>query len=319
MQEKICIVIPCYKVELKIKKVVLGLPDFIDSIILIDDCSPDRTYKILQDLAISNPKVTLMQHTKNMGVGGAMITGFKEALKSGCSIIIKMDGDDQMDPLYLPDLIEPLRNQTAHFAKGNRFYDLEALQRMPVIRRFGNLGLSFLIKAASGYWSIFDPTNGYFAINSGTLNVINLDKLDKRYFFESSFLIELYYSGAIIEDVDIPARYGDEISNLSIKKTLLGFPPKLLKALFKRLILRYFVYDFSIFSIYLLVGLPLLVFGICFGFVKWIEYDAKNITAPTGTVMIAVLSIVLGFQLLLSVIQYDISSKMPYRSKKNSR
>lgn len=309
---KIAVVIPCYKVTEHIKDVVAGLPDYIQHLILVDDKSPDNTLEVLHKLASENQKIIIVEHTINQGVGGAMISGFKKALEIGCDIIVKMDGDDQMDPDYLPSLIKPIAQGQCHFSKGNRFFDLRKLSQMPLVRRLGNLGLSFLIKAASGYWSVFDPTNGYFAINANALKLMDFDNLDKRYFFESSFLIELYYTGAIIKDIPIPARYGDEVSNLSVSNTLLKFPPKLFKAFIKRILLRYFIYDFSIYTIYLLSGIPLLIFGILFGLIKWIHYDALNILAPTGTVMIAVLSIVIGFQLLLSVVQYDINSKMPY-------
>jgi glycosyltransferase involved in cell wall biosynthesis len=319
MKSGIAVVIPCYKVEKHIKDVVVGLPDFIDHIILVDDKSPDSTLQVINEIFAGyqntpeqKNKISIVKHEENQGVGGAMISGFTRALELGCKIVVKMDGDGQMDPAYISSLIKPLENSRCHVTKGNRFYDLKALMQMPFARRLGNFGLGFLIKAASGYWSVFDPTNGFFAIKADTLRLMDFDRLDKRYFFESSFLIELYYTGAVIKDISIPARYGEESSNLSIYKSLWQFPPKLCKAFIRRILLRYFIYDFTVYTIYLLLGLPLFLFGVIFGIVKWIHYSNLNIMTPTGTVMIAVLSIVIGFQLLLSVIQYDTSAKMPY-------
>jgi len=310
---KITIVIPCYKVADHIELTASSLPEWIDYLILVNDCSPDNTLEIINRIASCNPKVTIMNHSVNKGVGEAMKTGFRHALTTDTDVIVKMDGDGQMDPNCLSDLIQPLCDQTAEFAKGNRFNDFEALKNMPTSRRIGNLGLSFLIKAASGYWEVFDPSNGYFAIQRSTLKRIDLDKLAPRYFFESSMLIELYYTGARIQDVPMAAIYASEESNLSVFKTLFGFPPKLLKALFRRIMLSYFIYDFSITSIYILAGLPLFLYGLIYGIVQWIHFASMDVAAPIGTVMLAVLPFILGFQMLLSAIQHDVDSKNPYR------
>ena len=312
-QSKIQVIIPCYKVADQIQKTVAGLPDFIDQIVLVDDCSPDRTPQVLEALAASNPKIVLLKNAVNKGVGGAMKTGFQYALTTDFDIVVKMDGDGQMDPANLPALLLPIVSGKSEFSKGNRFTDFKALQSMPFVRRAGNLGLSFLIKAASGYWDVFDPTNGYFALEVATLKKLTLDNLAPRYFFESSLLIELYYTGALIKDVPMPAVYGEEVSNLSITKTLLTFPPKLIKALIRRIFLKYFIYDFNLTSIYILAGIPMTLFGLLFGIVKWIQYSSIQVSAPTGTVMLAVLPLILGIQMLLSATQHDVEAKNPFR------
>lgn len=310
---KITVVIPCFKVAAHIESTVRGLPEWIDEIILVNDCSPDKTLDILNQLALANPKVTVLSNPVNRGVGGAMITGFRHALQTDTDIIVKMDGDGQMNPECLPDLLQPLCDQSAEFSKGNRFNDFQALKNMPACRRIGNLGLSFFIKAASGYWEVFDPSNGFIAITKATLQQIDTTKLAHRYFFESSLLIELYYTGARIQEVPMPAIYGEEVSNLSVTKTLFGFPPKLAKALVRRIMLSYFICDFSITSIYILAGLPLFFYGLIYGIVKWIHFASMDVAAPTGTVMLAVLPFILGFQMLLSAVQHDIDSKNPFR------
>jgi dolichol-phosphate mannosyltransferase len=284
----------------------------------VNDRSNDDTERILSGLQHENKKVILINHEMNLGVGGAMITGFKKSIELNSDITIKIDGDDQMDSSYIPALIKPIIDNKADYTKGNRFRDFKALRQMPALRRFGNLGLSFMIKAASGYWNIFDPNNGFVAISNEMLRTIDINKVHKRYFFESSMLIELYHAGAVIQEIPMKARYGNEVSNLSLTRTLFGFPPRLLKAFIRRIILKYFLFDFNIASLYLLFGVPLFLLGLIYGIVNYIEYGSSHTAAPTGTVVIPTLLIIMGFQLLLSATSYDITN-YPKSKDVNSR
>lgn len=302
------VVIPCYNVSRHIEDVIKSLPVEVTWIIAVNDHSKDDTEKVLTRLQVENKKLISISHQVNQGVGGAVITGFKKSMELNSDITIKIDGDDQMDSSYIPGLIKPIIENKADYVKGNRFRDFKALRKMPVLRRFGNLGLSFMIKAASGYWNIFDPNNGFVAISNEMLKTIDINKIHKRYFFESSMLIELYHAGAVIQEIPMKARYGDEVSNLSLTRTLFGFPPKLLKAFVRRIILKYFLFDFNIASLYLLFGVPLFVLGLIYGVVNYIEYGSSHTPAPTGTVVIPTLLIIMGFQLLLSATSYDISN-----------
>ena len=304
----ISVVIPCYNVARQIERVICKIPDDITYIIAVNDCSTDETDCILSKLLQENKRLIYLKHEVNQGVGGAMITGFKKALELNCDIAIKMDGDGQMDHSNIHKIIKPNSSGLADFSKGNRFRDFKALKNMPAFRRVGNLGLSFLIKAASGYWNVFDPTNGFIAIHKDTLSAINFTKIHKRYFFESSLLIELYYSNAVVVEVPMKAQYADEKSNLSISKTLFEFPPKLLYAFIRRVILKYFLFDFNIASLYILFGLPVFLFGAVYGITNYIKYASQNAPAPTGTVVIPTLLIILGFQLLLSAANYDVAN-----------
>ncbi len=304
----ITVIIPCYNVARHIEDVIKKLPAGVSWIITVNDRSTDDTEKILSRLQQENKKIILIHHEYNQGVGGAMITGFKRSVELNSDITIKIDGDDQMDSSYIPALIKPLIDDKADYTKGNRFRDLKALRQMPLLRRFGNLGLSFCIKAASGYWNIFDPNNGFVAISNEMLKTISIDKLHKGYFFESSMLIELYHADAVIQEIPMKARYGDEVSNLSLTRTLFGFPPKLLKAFIRRILLKYFLYDFNIASLYLLFGIPLFLLGFIYGLVNYIKYGSSHTPAPTGTVVIPTLLIIMGFQLLLSATSYDVSN-----------
>jgi glycosyltransferase involved in cell wall biosynthesis len=307
---KYCIaaVIPCYRVEREIQAVLQTVPDYIQYVIVVDDASPDATADLVTASATRDDRITLIRHPLNQGVGGALVTGFRTALGLGAQIVVKIDGDGQMDLDRLPELLKPLVEGQADYSKGNRFRDFKSLQKMPLIRRIGNMGLGFLAKAATGYWNMFDPTNGFIAIRAEVLAQLPLVKIDRTYYFETSMLANLYLIGAVVKDVPMPARYQGEVSNLLVYRILFEFPPKLIATLLRRLVLKNFIYDFSMASIYLLTGLPLLIFGLTFGIYKWIHYASLGIPAPTGTVMLPTLSVLLGIQLLLSAIEIDLRS-----------
>ena len=237
-----------------------------------------------------------------------MLTGFKKALELDAQVILKIDGDHQMDPVHIPALVAPLLEGKGDYAKGNRFRDFDSLRHMPIIRRVGNLGLSFLTKAATGYWNCFDPTNGYFAIRAEMLAQLPLERIDRGYFFETSMLANLYLLDAFILDIPMPARYRGERSSMSIRRVLIEFPAKLLTTVLRRLLLKYYLFDFSMVSVYLLTGIPLILFGLIFGSVKWIQYLQLGVPAPTGTVILPTLALILGIQILLSAIEIDMNA-----------
>jgi len=304
----IAVVIPAYRVESEIEQVIRTLPAFITHIIVVDDASPDRTGEVANRLQADEPRLVYIRHSQNQGVGGAVVTGYEKALELGADIIVKMDGDGQMDPNAIQSLIEPLLVGKADYTKGNRFRDTVALRKMPAVRRFGNTMLGFLAKAATGYWNIFDPTNGFVAIRAEVLTQLPLEKIDRTFYFETSMLAQLYLIDAFVQDVPMPARYGDQKSNLRISQVMIDFPPRLLGTLVKRMILKHLVYDFSMISIYLITGVPLLLFGLIFGTIKWIKYASIGTPAPTGTVILPMMCVLLGIQFLLSAIQIDLQS-----------
>ena len=304
----IAAVVPAYRVAGEVEGVLRGLPSYVRHIIVVDDASPDSTSAIVAALAKRDRRLVLLRHDHNQGVGGAMVTGFRKALELDAQIVVKIDGDGQMDVSRLPDLILPLIEGKADYAKGNRFRDFIALQRMPFIRRLGNMGLGFLAKAATGYWNVFDPTNGFLAIRTEILAQLPLERMDPSYYFETSMLANLYLLGAVVRDVPMPARYGGEASSLIVQRVLFEFPFKLFATFLRRMALKYFIYDFSMGTVYLVAGIPLLLFGWIFGIVKWVEYASRNIAAPTGTVMLPTLTVLLGIQLLLSAVESDLHS-----------
>jgi uncharacterized membrane protein len=250
----------------------------------------------------------LIGHKVNRGVGGAMLTGFSYGLKIGTQILVKLDGDDQMDSNYLSYLVEPLINGQADYTKGNRFIHVHELKKMPLIRRIGNLGLSFLVKISSGYWDIFDPTNGYLAITSDILQDLEPRNIAHDYFFETSMLCELHKLGAVVNDVALPAIYNDSGSSLRVGREFLIFMKNLPIRFFDRIITQYFQYNFSAGSFFIIQGILLTLFGFIFGIIKWNQSAQTGVPATTGTVLLAVLPIILGVQFLSQAIALDITS-----------
>jgi len=302
----LAVIIPAFKVSRHIETVVKTIPDFIDHIIVVDDHCPESSGKKAEML--QDRRVIVLYNESNSGVGGATISGYKKAIDLGADIIIKMDGDGQMNSAYIRDLLKPIEMDYCDYAKGNRFRDFRSLLLMPKIRLIGNAFLSFAIKLASGYWDIMDPTNGFTAIRRDTLESLPLQKISKRYFFESDMLINLNIMNAVVKDVPMPAYYGSEKSSLKIPKLLIPFLFHIQKGLAKRVFLKYFIHDFNMISIYLILGVPMLFFGIISGLVEWIESALTGVPRSAGTIMLVALPIIVAFQMLLQAINLDINS-----------
>ena len=301
---KIAVVIPAYRVTSQIQTVLRAIPDYIDLIVVVNDASPDNTSEKVE--AIHDSRIHLINHEHNQGVGGAMRSGYAYALSQEAKIIVKVDGDDQMDLSYLPYLIEPILNNEADYTKGNRFLHQVELKQMPLLRRIGNYGLTFMTKLASGYWNIFDPTNGYTAIRAAALAEIPPEHIANNYFFETSMLCELRVINAVVKDIAIPARYQTEKSSVNIPREFFVFLINLTKRSFHRILTRYFLFDFTAASLYFVIGTLLGLFGIVWGIVKWVASAETKIPASTGTVLLAVLPIILSVQLLTQAVAQDI-------------
>jgi hypothetical protein len=219
-----------------------------------------------------------------------------------------------MDPRLIPAFIAPILRGEADYTKGNRFFDLEKIRSMPKVRLFGNAGLSFLTKLSSGYWDLFDPTNGYTAIHAEVARHLPFGKISKRYFFETDILFRLNTLRAVAVDIPMAAKYGDEVSNLKISAVLGDFALKHARNFFKRLFYNYYLRDMSLASIQLPLGFLMLLFGLIYGGVHWASSSASGIPTASGTVMLAVTPILLGVQFILSFIGHDIAAvpKRPF-------
>lgn len=298
-------VVPAYKEEKMIAKVIETMPDFVDHIVIVDDCSPDATSDAAR--AVGDPRVTLIRHEENQGVGGAIITAHRAAMNLGADVNVVMAGDAQMDPDYLPELLDKVTEGGYGFAKANRFYSPESFHGMPGYRVFGNVVLSFLTKLASGYWNLFDPQNGYTAIRTEVLDRVPLDRVAKRYSFENDLLIHLNILQVPATDVPIPAVYGDEVSSIRLGKVIPELINRLTVGYWSRIWYRYVLWSFSPIALLLFVGLFLFLVGV--GVSIWVIFQiAGSVVATAATVMLAALPLMIGTQMLISALQLDIQA-----------
>lgn len=305
--KRIAVVVPSYRVVAHIESVISKMPDYIDKIYVVDDKCDQNSGSYVQE-KVSDPRVQVLFHSENQGVGSAVITGYRQAIEDNMDVVVKIDGDDQMDPKLAKKFILPIINGDADYTKGNRFFNFSDASDMPKVRLFGNIALSFLTKLSSGYWKNFDPTNGYTAISTTVLKRLSLDKIQKRYFFESDILFRLNLVQAKVVDVPMVAVYGDEVSNLKISKIFFPFLKGNLKNFSKRIFYKYFLQDFNVASLELIFGILLTLFGAIFGLYHWCINATLGIQTPTGTIVVALLPILVGIYLLLLFLSYDVNN-----------
>lgn len=301
---RIAVCIPAYNVAEWIQPTLQGIPSWVDLIVVVDDASTDRTAESVRE--VQDSRIKLITHDKNRGVGGAMKTGFRAALEQRVDVVVKIDGDHQMDPKYLPALLDPIVSGSCEMTKGNRFGFSEGIRTMPLVRWLGNQGLTFLNKFASGYWHVFDPQNGFIAIHAKVLRRANLEALADDYFFENSLLIEINPMEARVSDIFMPARYQDEPSSMNLWKILFSFPHRLVYGFFRRVWLRYFYRDFSAVAVLLLGGTALFGGGVVFSASVWYYSHFSGNEAMTGTIALGLAMIILGFPMLLQSLLLDI-------------
>jgi len=304
---RIAVVIPCYKVTRHVLGVIASIGSEVWRIYVIDDACPDASGKFVEERCVDQ-RVHVIYHEVNQGVGGAVMTGYRAAIEGGADVIVKVDGDGQMDASLIPSFVEPILAGEADYTKGNRFFDLEEIRAMPGIRLFGNAVLSFMTKFSSGYWDLFDPTNGYTAIHSDVARHLPYKKISSRYFFETDMLFRLNTLRAVVVDVPMDAKYNDEVSNLHISKVMGEFLAKHCRNFMKRIFYNYYLRDLSLASIELPFGLMLLLGGASFGLYHWFASAREGAATPAGTVMLAALPILMGVQFILAFLGYDIAS-----------
>ena len=308
----IAVVIPSYRVVRHILGVISAMGPEVWRIYVVDDKCPDGSGNLVE-AECKDPRVVVLRHEVNQGVGAAVMTGYRAAIADGAEVIVKVDGDGQMDPSLIPNFVAPILAGEADYTKGNRFFDLEEIRAMPKVRLFGNAVLSLMTKLSSGYWDLFDPTNGYTAIHSGVARHLPFAKISKRYFFETDMLFRLNILRAMVVDIPMDAKYCDEVSNLKISKIMGEFLVKHARNFLKRIFYNYYLRDLSIASIELPLGLLLFLFGTVFGGWHWLRGLSEGTATPAGTVMLSALPTLMGLQLVLSFLAYDIAS-VPRRS-----
>lgn len=303
----IAVIIPCYKVKAHILEVLQRIGPEVKRVYVVDDCCPEGSGDLVEQ-ECTDSRVRVVRHQINQGVGGAVMTGYRVALDDGMDIMVKIDGDGQMAPELLPDFVAPILAGEADYTKGNRFFDLEQVSQMPTVRLLGNAVLSFFNKISSGYWNLFDPTNGYTAIHRDVAACLPFGRISRRYFFESDMLFRLNTLRAVVVDVPMHASYGDEVSNLRISKVVGEFFFKHVRNTFKRIFYNYYLRDLSLASLQLPMGMLLLIFGVLFGLYKWNEASSLGVTATAGTVMLSALPVLVGIELILAFIGQDVQS-----------
>ena len=253
---------------------------------------------------VTDDRVRVLSLPSNQGVGGATISGFDAAVAEGANIVVKLDGDGQIDPALVPYIIRPIAEGKCDYSKGNRFFAREALRGMPKRRLIGNAFLSFMAKASSGYWHIFDPNNGFVAISADVYGLLPTEKLARRYFFESDMLFRLNTIGARVLDMPMMAIYADEISSLRPFREIPRFAHGHIRNFAKRILYSYFLRDFNVASVELLLSIVFITFGLSFGIYWW---NPVAVATP-GTVMLAALPIILGVQLFLAFLNFDVAA-----------
>ena len=301
----VAVIIPCYKVVEYIADVIGRIGPEVTAIYCVDDACPQGSGKVVKK-TVCDKRVRILHHRENQGIGGAMLTGYRQALADGHDILVKIDGDGQMDPALIPQFVFPIETGAADYTKGNRFFNLEDVHGMPLVRLIGNGGLSFLTKLSSGYWNIFDPTNGYTAMHRSVGELIVERKIDRRYFFETDMLLNLYLLRAVVQDVPMMAVYGEEKSNLQVRRVAIPFLIKNLRNAGRRYVVHYLIRDFSLATLEAIIGFVLLAFGVVTGAAFWGRSYTEGHAATAGQVMIAALPILSGIQLLLSALNFDM-------------
>ena len=304
---RIAVAIPCYKVTQHVLGVIAAIGPEVEAIYAVDDACPEGSGRFIEQNC-RDARVRVLYHPENRGVGGAVMTAYQAALADGVDIVVKIDGDGQMDPALIPKFVRPILRGRADYTKGNRFYRPESLRGMPRIRLFGNAALSFVTKLSSGYWPIMDPTNGYTAIHAAALRRLPLEKLERRYFFESDMVYRLNTIRAVVQDVPMDAVYADERSNLRVSSVLPEFMRKHVQRFFKRYVYVYLVRDFNLGSVYSLAGVLLSVLGLGFGVAQWVHSVTTGRPASSGTVMLAALPLMIGIQFLIAFLHHDVDN-----------
>lgn len=309
----IAVVIPSYRVTQHIMGVIEAIGSEVSLIYVVDDKCPEGSGDYVAQRC-TDPRVRVLRHDLNQGVGGAVMTGYRAAGADGADVIVKVDGDGQMDPDLIPYFVQPIVDGVADYTKGNRFYDLEEIGAMPPIRLFGNTVLSLMAKLSTGYWDLFDPTNGFTAIHADVARHLPYSKISRRYFFETDMLFRLNIMRAAVVDVPMAAKYGDEVSGLKISKVINEFLVKHVRNFFKRIFYNYYLRDLTLASLELPIGLLLLAFGVLYGSYHWLNAADSTTATPAGVVMMAALPILTGLQLVLAFLGHDIAS-VPKRAR----
>lgn len=302
-QLRVAVVVPAHNEQALIGRVVATMPDFVDHIIVVDDASKDDTGRAAK--AVGDPRTEVLTLVDNQGNGGAIINGHQRALALEADVSVVMDGDAQMDPDYLPALLDPIVSGEVQFTKANRFFGMGSFDGMPRMRVLGNIVFSFFTKAASGYWNLFDPQNGYTAIHRTALERVPLQRVRRGYEFQNDLLIHLNILRIPARDVPIPAVYGDESSGIRMHRTVPRILRQLHRGFWQRIWWKYVLQSFSAVALMLFGGLALTAIGAGFGVLVLVDSWGAKAATP-GTVLLSAAPLLSGFHMLLYAMMLDI-------------
>ena len=304
---RIAVVVPCYRVRRQVLQVIGGIGLEVERIYAVDDFCPEQSGDLIEQQC-ADPRVRVLRHAENQGVGGATVTGYREALADGADIVVKIDGDGQMDPTLIPHLTRPLIAGDADYTKGNRFHDLNEVRAMSHLRVVGNAMASLINKMASGYWQVMDPTNGFSAIHRVALAALPLRKLDRGDFFASDMLFRLYTIRAVVRDVPMPSRFGAGAGDQSAHRLGGIFPFRCLRAMLKRIFYACFLRDCNAGTLQLCLGLLVGGGGAAFGLASYVQWAATGVPATAVPVMAAGVLMLAGIEFLIGALRYDVES-----------
>ena len=253
--QKVSVVVPSYNERQQISKVIETMPDYIDHLVIIDDCSSDNMGEVVKDYQKNNDRIVYIRHEVNQGVGGAIATGYEWSRDHDVDVAVVMAGDGQMDPKDLPAILGPVVEGKADYSKANRLLSEGAVHEIPKIRLIGNAVLSLLTKIASGYWHVSDSQTGYTAINKEALRVIDWQKMYKRYGQPNDLLVKLNtYNFRVRDVITRPVYNVGETSKLRVRKAVFTISILLLKSFLWRMREKYIFRDFHILVFFYILG-----------------------------------------------------------------
>lgn len=313
-EKRIGVVVPAYNEEVLIQRTLEAMPDFVDAIVVVDDCSKDATSQKVQEVAARDERVVLIRHEVNRGVGGAISSGYIWCRDHDMDAAVVMAGDNQMHPDDLPALLDPVVEGRTDYSKGNRLVTGEAWQIIPHARYLGNSMLSFLTKIASGYWQVADSQTGYTVLNKRALKLLPLDDIYPRYGMPNDFLVTLNIYNMRVMDVPVRPVYGEEKSGINIRRIIFTLSLLLVRLFIKRMVQKYIIRDFHplvlfyFFGTLLLLLDPLLLIRF---FYLWVQQGQ----VPEITLLSILFCTISGMQLLLFAMLFDMEANQHLKGR----
>lgn len=307
---EVAVVIPCYNEEKLIGKTIDGIPDFVDHIIAVNDASKDDTIGKLKLLKKKHKNLHIVDNEVNQGVGGALMSGYEFALsKTKATAIGIVAGDAQFDTSYLAAMLDDFIDKEADYVKASRFFHREAFKTMPKYRQFGNIFISLLTKFSTGYYSITDITNGCGFLRRAIIEKVDFSIVQRRYDYETSMLTALSIADAKVIDHAVPAHYGEETSTIKLIPTALRNLRAVWVGFWRRIYYKYILYGFHPIALFLIAGTIIFTLGFLMGIFVLMDKLITGSSPTTGSIMLSVLPIILGFQLILTALSMDISNE----------